>query len=228
MSSYMRLNNAGGYVSSRSNNDTGEVSPYELNITYFDALSDPGRAVTDRHIDRFLCSQTVMLALKGIPAVYFHSLTATQNDHRGVDLTGQNRSINRKRWFEQELKRLLIDPETVTSRVFFQYLQLLKKRADCAAFHPDGAQALLELENGLFGILRIAPDGREKLACISNMSPQSKNLELLRIFPEWSGLSAANPCLDLIRGRRLEHSDFTLNPYESVWLRAPEKFDTES
>ncbi len=211
-----------GHVSSRSNNETGEVSPYELNITYFDALSDPGQIITDRHIERFLCSQTVMLALKGIPAVYFHSLMATRNDHRGVGLSGQYRSINRKRWDEHELKHLLIDPVTVTSRVFSQYVQLLKKRASCSAFHPDGAQTVLELEDGLFGILRTSPDGREKLACISNMSSESRDIQLLRALPEWSHLSATNPCQELIKDRRFEHDHLTLKPYETVWLRVPE------
>lgn len=210
----------GGYVSSRTDNVTGKASPYELNITYFDALSDPGQTVTDRHIDRFVCSQTVMLSLKGIPAVYFHSLTATQNDHWGVDLSGRYRSINRKRWDDQELKRLLNDPKTVNNRVFSQYVKLLKIRSGCPAFHPDGAQRVLELENGLFGIVRTSPNGLQELACISNMSSESKDLQLDKVLPNWNNLSATYPCQDLIQDRRIERSDISLRPYQSVWLRA--------
>ena len=213
----------GGYVSSRSNNETGEASPYELNITYFDALSDLGQTVSDLHVERFLCSQTVMLALKGVPAVYFHSLTATRNDYGNVDRTGQYRSINRKRWDEQELKTLLVDPESATSQVFTRYRQLLKKRAACPAFHPDGAQTVLALDNGLFGILRSSPDGLEKLACISNMSSSSRDFDLFEVLPEWRSVSATKPCQDLIKERRLEQGQLTLKPYESIWLGAPER-----
>lgn len=218
----------GGYVSSRTDNLTGEAKPYELNTTYFDALSDPGQSDTNRHIDRFMCSQAVMLSLKGIPAVYFHSLMATQNDHWGVDQSGHYRSINRKRWDVQELNRLLNDPQTVNARVFSQYVRLLKIRAVCSAFHPDGAQTVLELENGLFGILRTSPDGRQKLACISNMSSGTRDLKLLQIIPDWSALSATNPCQELIQDKRIEHSDMSLRPYQCIWLTAPEDSGTGS
>ncbi len=54
----------GGYVSKRTDGTSGSEKPYEFNITYFDALSDFGHSITDRHIARFLCSQAIMLGLK--------------------------------------------------------------------------------------------------------------------------------------------------------------------
>ena len=52
----------GGYISTRSNSD-GSVSPYELNISYFDACRDPQDPDERAHIARFLLSQTLPLAL---------------------------------------------------------------------------------------------------------------------------------------------------------------------
>ena len=54
----------GGQVSTRQLSD-GRNSPYELNVTYFDALSDPGQAPGEMHIARFLCSQTILWLCSG-------------------------------------------------------------------------------------------------------------------------------------------------------------------
>ena len=57
----------GGRVNTRRKPDGSDV-PYELNITYFDALGDGGE-VTDQQVARFICSQTVPMALQGVPAI---------------------------------------------------------------------------------------------------------------------------------------------------------------
>ena len=56
----------GGFVSMRKLED-GSETPYELNATYYSALSDP----KDEELGelRFLCSQSVAMAMRGIPAV---------------------------------------------------------------------------------------------------------------------------------------------------------------
>jgi glycosidase len=212
----------GAHVSSRMNNDTGIESPYELNITYFDALSDPSPSVTEQHIARFLCSQTIMLALKGIPAIYFHSLTATRNNYRGVASTGQTRAINRKRWDEAALSAVLKDPASHTAQVFYEYVRRLKLRAQHRAFHPDGAQRLLDLEDGLLGIERTAIDGNEKLASISNLTCEPKRLKPAHVLPDWHGRSRDSGSFqDLLTAAERTADTLELGPYESVWLTSP-------
>ena len=65
----------GGYVSYKTNLD-GSTSPYELNINFMDALADPATKGESPEliVHRFLASQAVMLALQGVPGIYFHSL----------------------------------------------------------------------------------------------------------------------------------------------------------
>ncbi|MFA7256388.1 MAG: sugar phosphorylase, partial [Kiritimatiellales bacterium] len=106
-----RVKTLGGQVSTKRNSD-GSESPYELNITYFDAMGG------DEHqVERFLCSQTVLLGLKGIPGIYFHSLTATPNDQDGFKASGRVRSLNRKKWNADELE-ILLNGQNTTSQVF--------------------------------------------------------------------------------------------------------------
>ena len=74
-----------GFVSYKNNPD-GTKSPYELNISYFDALSNPlGDESEDTQIARFLAAHSIMLALRGLPGIYFHSSSdrvATERERR--------------------------------------------------------------------------------------------------------------------------------------------------
>ena len=87
----------GGFVSVRTLADQID-KPYEINISLFDALKGTRRGEDQWQIQRFLCSQIIMLGMRGIPAVYIHSLLATPNDLAGVERTGRTRSINRRKW----------------------------------------------------------------------------------------------------------------------------------
>ncbi len=44
-----------------------------------------------------------MLAMQGIPAIYIQSLLGCENDYDGVEKTGMARSINRKKWNEEDI-----------------------------------------------------------------------------------------------------------------------------
>lgn len=205
----------GGHISTKKNND-GTESPYELNITYFDALNDPDNNNQNLHIDRFLCSQTVAMALKGIPAVYLHSLTATANDYDNVKKTGRKRSINRKQWEKKELEQLLANPSTSTSRVFNEYLRRLKLRAKQTAFHPDGEQKVIDLGKAFFAIERIALDEKQHLFSISNFTASSQKIATKKIFSD----EETRPSFkDLLSGNKFTEIDhIELKPYQTVWL----------
>ena len=202
----------GGHVSTKRNSD-GSDSPYELNITYFDALGGD-----DRQVDRFLCSQTVALGLKGVPAFYFHSLTATPNDYEGVEKTGRARSINRRQWNITDLENEL-HGDGATARVFAEMKRRIQIRTRQKAFHPDAHQRVVELEVGLFGFVRVSIDSEQIIACVSNVSNVRKNLTLNSHFPE---LDTPHPLTDLLSGARASGTgkQFSLESYQTVWLTA--------
>lgn len=78
----------------------GSEEPYELNATWFSALASPdaaSRGPDDLDRARFLCSQTITLCLRGVPAVYVHSLLSLLNDLAGVTATKSNRANNRRK-----------------------------------------------------------------------------------------------------------------------------------
>ena len=68
----------------RATPDGGE-EPYELNCSWFEAMRATFDGEDDHHMARFLCSQTIVMSLEGIPAFYIHSMLATPNDHASVE-----------------------------------------------------------------------------------------------------------------------------------------------
>jgi sucrose phosphorylase len=60
--------------------------------------------------------------------------------------------------------------QSETGRVFQAYRHLLKIRKRQPAFHPDAPQTVLDLANGLFGLLRVARDNSQRIVCLFNCS----------------------------------------------------------
>ena len=203
----------GGYISTRRKPD-GSDSPYELNISYFDAFGGPAAADRQWQLPAFMLSQIVALSLRGIPAVYIHSLVATPNDHIGVERTGLTRAINRRKWDRGELEGLLADPDSTSGRVFSRYRRLLQIRRRQPAFHPDAAQRTLGLEDGLFGVERSATDAGQRLLAVFNFTNREQRVattalaEDLAAWTELIGDAAVN----------IDQGELVLPPYAAFWF----------
>lgn len=194
----------GGKVNYKSNPD-GSTSPYELNITYFDALKGTKNGEDNFQVERFLASQTVMMSFAGIPAFYIHSLTATPNYLEGVAQTGQNRTINRRKWNLKELNEVL-STETPQAQVFESIKRLISIRKKQTAFHPNAKQEILDLDNELFGLIRTSASQTIMLIC--NLSDQNKSFELREGYEEVN--------YDLISEKNIDKKE--LKPYQCLWL----------
>ena len=204
----------GGFVSMRSLEDGSEV-PYELNTTFFGALVEPEDDTVGEA--RFLCSQAVALAMQGIPAVYFHSLTATPNDIQGVEQTGQNRSINRPKWEHSELADILGNSECISARVFDWLTRLLRRRASCPAFHPDAPQFVQKYGSDLFAVERTSLDGSQTVICLFNFTNNSVPIPAAINMKE---LFSDGTARDLAGGSDIPigPKGIVLRPYQTLWL----------
>lgn len=209
-----QIRKKGGFVSMRKLED-GTEAPYELNCTYFSALSDQEDVALGE--TRFKCSQAVALAMRGIPAVYFHSLCGTSNFLEGVEQTGRSRTINRKKWDSSELNNLLQEKDGQSVRVFEWYTRVLRRRAACSAFHPEAAQVIKDFGSSVFALERISLDGNLTVLCLFNFSDKDTEVcdskEMKSYFPD-------GKARDLIGGAELlfGEASFSLRPYQSVWL----------
>jgi sucrose phosphorylase len=209
----------GGLISRRSNPD-GSATPYELNITYYDAVGVPGDQAAS--IRRFLCSQTVAMSLQGIPGIYFNSLLGAGNDLAGMELTGRARSINRRKWTAAELDAMLAEgSEHQTALVMPEYLRRLHLRQAQAAFHPDAVQTVLDLPRGLFGVRRDAPETGQRLWMIANVTNRKLGCAMSRLDRHWQ----QRRWQELISGWEADGADLPsrleLAPHQVHWLVQP-------
>jgi sucrose phosphorylase len=207
-------------VSFKANPD-GSRSVYELNISYFDALSEPaGGEPLSLQVARFLVSQAIMLALAGVPGIYAHSLLGSRSWQEGVALTGHNRTINRERINRPDLEQALSDRSSLRSQVLAGYRDLLAARASSPAFHPFGEQQVLFLKDSVFALLRISPDGQRRVLALHSVSDKVQSVEVC--LGDLGGSSG--PWRDLIKGKGYaagqEVIAVRLEPYEVSWLEA--------
>lgn len=213
----------GGQVSYKNNPD-GSQSPYELNITYFDVLSNPkdtGES-EEQKISRFIVSQAIMLALQGVPGIYFHSLLGSHNWQEGFEETGRNRTLNREKLNVTALEEVLSDSQSHSARVFARYTALLRQRIAQPAFHPNAAQVVAPGPEALFILLRTSTDGREQILAIHNVSgqPQTFSASLSEL-----GFTNRPPLTDLVSGQQYYHDaigrlTLEVAPYKVLWLHS--------
>ncbi|MEA3351374.1 MAG: sugar phosphorylase, partial [Chloroflexota bacterium] len=210
----------GGNISYKTNSD-GSKSAYELNISYFDAISDPnGDEGLELQTKRFLASQAIILSLAGVPGIYVHSLFGSRNYYEGVEKSGRFRSINRKKFQRGEFENALANPDTTTAQVFDGYTHLLKIRRQHPAFHPQGPQQIIPLDKRVFAILRTSPDNNEQILCLINVSNQHLHLRLdscpdaLPPTSRWCDLLSVPNCFQASDSPPLK-----IAPYQILWLQ---------
>jgi glucosylglycerate phosphorylase len=194
----------GGRILYRST-PTGDI-PYEMNITYYDVLS-PWQ--DELAMDRFLVSQAVSLAMAGVPAVYLSSLFGAHTWQDGFLDGGGSREVNRQRYDLEELSRQLDDESCRRGQVFSAYQRLLRARRCEPAFHPQGAQEVLDCGPGVFGLTRRSLDASRTVVALHNVTDSTAEFELAE--GRWQSLLSE----EQIQGKA------TLRPYGIAWLLAP-------
>ena len=228
----------GGLVSHKQNPD-GTTSPYELNINYLDALGTPGVAEDlAQQVERFVTAQAIMLALAGVPALYFHSLFGSRGWPQGARQMGNKRAINREKCALQEVEADLAAVGSLRSQIFGRCRALLEARRSSPAFHPLGPQQVVDCGRAVFAVLRRAVDDGDRLLCLHNVSGAKQRVEVdfapflgasgqaptsltRRTGRSGSGDLAGRALTDRITRRAVAFQDgkrLELRPYETLWL----------
>jgi len=195
----------GGQVSYKRNPD-GSDSPYELNITYVDAILAEAEST---RAEKFLASQAIQYVLPGVPATYIHSLLGSRNWLEGVKQTGRARTINRAKLDVEAVESELNDPSSFRAKVFFPYINVINIRKKQEAFHPNAAFEILGLDSRVFAIKRSSQN--QRIYALTNVSSEEVPVFL-------SDCGAPRRMTDLITGDEVNTASFTLRPYQYMWL----------
>jgi len=194
----------GGRVSYKDNGD-GTKSPYELNITYLDALCHPAESDETR-VKKTLAAHTILLSMAGVPGIYLHSLLGSRNDYKGLEESGINRRINREKLQQRSLYAEL-ESDTLRRAVFTRFSDLIRLRRRQSAFNPRAKQDVMFLDDRVFSLLRTNENTGQQILVLVNVSDDRVALET-----GWSGY-------DLIGKQPVEKS-VELQPYQCVWIDA--------
>lgn len=195
----------GGFVSMRDNGD-GTQSPYEINCNYLDFATSP-EAPDEQRVQRFLLTQSVMLAMPGVPGVYYHSLLGSQNDRPAAIESGINRRINRQKLDAPTVSDELRDPASLRHQVFSRYDAMLRVRRAEPLFDPFGA-ATYQQSGRVFIIRRTGKTEDASLLAIHNFSDQPETV-----------VELGDGRVDLLTGETLGSDSVTLQPFEYRWLK---------
>ena len=198
----------GGNVSYKSNPD-GSDSPYELNITYVDALFNERDDRDIYHPRRFLASQAIQFALPGVPATYIHSLLGSRNWEEGVRRTHRARTINREKLEIDNVLLELQNSKTFRSKIFYPYIDLIKIRRRQEAFHPKASFNILEIDPQVFAVKRTSTN--QIIYALTNISSK-------RVQTALSGERVPLMMTDLCTGKECRTDSLELNPYQVLWL----------
>ncbi len=169
----------GGRISYKAA-ETGNI-PYEMNINYLDAVAGD-ETDTELRAKKFLASQSILLAMTGVPGVYVHSLLGSRNWQEGVERTGINRSINRQKFDYQAVMEEIEEPGNLRNTVFSGYTRMLRLRSNEKAFHPAASQRVVPAGAELFVLLRfpegLSPGNAGCVMCVVNVSASETSFSL--------------------------------------------------
>jgi sucrose phosphorylase len=191
----------------------GGTLPYELNANLFDLLAEPGAAEhgPENDVRRFIVAHAILLAMAGIPAIYFHSLFGSRGDSEAVQRTGSLRSINRQRLAARDLEAELASGGQ-RKQVLEGLRTLLQARAVLPALHPAAPQEILELSPHVFGLRRRSSNGSE-LICLAEVGSRPADLSI-------GSTGAAGTDVLLHEAVRLDA--IHLAPLQARWIVVPE------
>ena len=209
----------GGFISFKDEGD-GEVSPYELNITWYSAINrDDDKEPVDLQVKRYIASRSIALIFMGVPGIYLHGLFGSKNEAEQVIIEKDRRSINRKNISKAELLKALNNKNSTIHKITHEITHLLKIRKSETAFHPNAEQKILHISDSIFCVKRTSIDKKSIVIAYVNVTNQKQEFRL-----DLTGKKLANAqWIDIITGSKYKSDkqilEIHLEPYDIGWLK---------
>jgi sucrose phosphorylase len=169
-----------GALVSMKSSPQGPV-PYELNCSWADVTAPESLGSPEIQARAFLNTYGPVLALPGLPAVYFHSWIGSRSWKEGPETLGYNRAINREKPSPEQVEKELEAPGSFRYLVHRGFSRLLEFRQSHEAFSPQVPCRILDSPNSVFALLR-GPDPQGRgVICIHNFGPVNASIDLSQI-----------------------------------------------
>jgi len=205
----------GGLVSHRRLSN-GDDKPYELNISWWTAMEDSSRDSNRFQFERFILTQLLVMALKGVPAFYLPALLASENDIKSFSMTGQRRDLNREKFKLDNLLSVLNNPESNAHKNLKYLGNAMDVRSQSKGFHPCSEMKCLS--NGRSDIVVIKRgNGPESVFAIHNMTENKINYQLNdNDLPKT--IDNDFNMRDFLTSCKYNCKNISLSPFQVIWL----------
>lgn len=207
---------SGGVVGYKTHCQEKE-SPYEFNITWWNAINGNNKGSEDLKIKKYIATRALSFSLKGIPTIYFLGLFGIENCIMCFKKSGKNRDLNRRNFSERQINYFLENNDKKENKVFKETCKLLKIRNKEKAFHPAAHQKILKIKKSIFSIIRISTDKKNKILVLINLTEKEKTIKLSQ-----KKVSSKN-LLDIISRERFKNKnrifEIKMHPFQARWLK---------
>ena len=205
----------GGLVSHRRLSN-GEDKPYELNISWWSAMEDPGRDSNRFQYERFLLTQLLVMSLKGVPAFYLPALLASENDIKSFSMTGQRRDLNREKFKSEKLAAVFNNPESYANKNLKYLRHAMDVRAKLSQFHPQSHMECLSKNRADIVALKRGI-GSKAVFTIHNMTENKINYRFIDY--EFNKLIKNDLNMqDYLTSNKYNSNNIELDPFQVIWL----------
>ncbi len=205
----------GGLVSHRRLSN-GEDKPYELNISWWSAMEDPGRDSNRFQYERFLLTQLLVMSLKGVPAFYLPALLASENDIKSFSMTGQRRDLNREKFKAEKLSAIFKNPESYANKNLRYLRNAMDVRAKLPQFHPNSEMECLSKNRGDIVVIKRGI-GSKSVFTFHNMTENKINYRL-GDYDSTSMIKNDLNMEDYLTSKKYNCNNIQLDPFQVIWL----------
>ena len=205
----------GGLVSHRRLSN-GDDKPYELNISWWSAMEDSSRDSNRFQFERFILSQLLVMALKGVPAFYLPALLASENDIKSFSMTGQRRDLNREKFKSDNLVSVLNNPESNANKNIKYLRNAMDVRSELEQFHPCSEMECLSKGRSDIVVIKRGK-GTKSVFAIHNMTENKINYQLNDYdLPEI--IDNDFNMKDFLASTKYNWKNIILDPFQVIWL----------
>ena len=205
----------GGLVSHRRLSN-GVDKPYELNISWWSAMEDPGRDSNRFQYERFLLTQLLVMSLKGVPAFYLPALLASENDIKSFSMTGQRRDLNREKFKSEKLEAVFKNPESNANKNLRYLRYAMDVRSQLPQFHPQSQMECLSKNRTDIVVIKRGI-GSKAVFIIHNMTENKINYRFIDF--EFTKLIKNDLNMqDYLTKNKYNSNNIELDPFQVIWL----------
>ena len=205
----------GGLVSHRRLSN-GDDKPYELNISWWSAMEDSSRDSNRYQFERFILTQLLVMALKGVPAFYLPALLASENDIKNFSMTGQRRDLNREKFKSDNLLSVLNNPESNANKNLKYLRNAMDVRSELKQFNPCSEMKCLSKDRSDIVVIKRGK-GPKSIFAIHNMTENKINYQLNdNDLPQI--LDNVSNMQDYLASTKYNWKNISLKPFQVIWL----------